>query len=275
MHNGLVAIHATAIVHPEAHLDGDVEVGAYAIVEAGVRIGAGTRLYPHCYLTGHTTIGRRCQIHPFAVIGNLPQDVKHDGSRSYTVVGDDVTVREGASIHRGTAAESTTRVGDRCFLMANAHVGHNCTVDDDVVLIVGSMLGGHVSVGRRAVLGGGAGVHQFVRIGEFAMIAGGAIVHMDVPPFLMHGVTGLVGPNVVGLRRGGFSAEERNEIRACFRQLYRAGLPFRRALEIAAESMVTTPAGQRLIEFLRAPSKRGIAGIERRVRRTGDTDLPP
>lgn len=260
-----MAIHPTAIVHPDAHLEADVEVGPYAIVEAGVQIGAGTRLYPHCFITGDTTIGRRCQIHPFSVIGNLPQDVKHDGSRSYTVVGDDVIVREGASIHRGTAAESTTRVGDRCFLMANAHVGHNCTVGDDVVLTVGSMLGGHVSVGRRAMLGGGAGVHQFVRIGEFAMIAGGAIVHMDVPPFMIHAIGGLAGPNTIGLRRGGFSVAERNEIRACYRLLYRSRLPFRRALEQVVGRLTTTDAGQRLIEFLRAPSKRGIAGPERRV----------
>jgi len=258
-------IHPTAIIDKRAEIDPSVEVGAYAIVEAGVKIGAEVKIYPHAYIAEGTTLGQRCQIHPFAVVGHHPQDLKWEGAPSYTQIGDATVIREGASVHRGAVPESTTIVGQRVYMMATAHVGHNCVVGDDVILANGAMLGGHVQVGRRTFVGGDVPIHQFVRVGELGMLAGGLRVISDVPPFMLVGREGLAGPNVVGLRRAGFSREERLEIRAAYKTLFRSGLLFRAALEQVAATVKTDP-GRRLIEFLRAPSKRGIMGFRGRGR---------
>jgi UDP-N-acetylglucosamine acyltransferase len=265
-------IHPTAIVDKRAEIDPSVDVGAYTIIEAGVKVAAETKIYPHAYISQGTTIGQGCQIHPFAVVGHHPQDLKWQGAPSYTRIGDRTVIREGASVHRGTVPESTTIVGQRVYMMATSHVGHNCVVGDDVILANGAMLGGHVEVGRRTFVGGDVPIHQFVRVGELAMLAGGLRVISDVPPFMLTGREGLTGPNVVGLRRAGFSREERLEIRAAYRTLFRSGLLFRAALEQVA-AMVTTDSGRRLIEFLRAPSKRGIMGFRGRGREAaGDVE---
>jgi UDP-N-acetylglucosamine acyltransferase len=254
----LMPIHATAIVDSHAEIDSSADVGAYAIVEAGVKIGAETKVYPHAYIAQGTTLGRKCQIHPFAVVGHHPQDLKWEGLPSYTEIGDETVIREGASVHRGTIPESTTVVGKRVYMMATSHVGHNSVVGDDVILVNAVLLAGHVQVGPKAFIGGGVSVHQFVRIGELAMAGGGWRVITDVPPFMMIALGSVVGTNVVGLRRAGLSREERGEIRQAYKTLYRSGLLFREAIERVAGSVRTDP-GRRLVEFLRAPSKRGYA----------------
>lgn len=254
-----MSIHPTAIIGERCEIDGSARIGAYAIIESDVKIGAGTEIYPHAYIAQGTSIGQRCAVHPFAVVGHHPQDLKWSRQPSYTVIGDDCVIREGAQVHRGTAPGSTTRLGNRVYLMATAHVGHNCTIGDDVIIANAGLLSGHVTVGERAFISGCAVVHQFVRIGALAMIGGGVRVPMDVPPFLMAAPLGIVGPNVVGLRRAGYSDEERREIRNACRTLYRSGLFFRQAVERVA-AQVRTPAGHQLVEFLRAPSRRGILG---------------
>jgi len=263
-------IHPTAIVDKSAEIDPSAEIGAYAVVEGAVRIGPGTRLFPHAYVSTGTTLGARCEIHPFAVVGHPPQDLKYTGAPSYTVVGDETIVREGASIHRGTVPESTTVVGRRVYIMGTGHIGHNCVVGDDVKLTHGSMLGGHAIIGPGAFVGGNAAVHQFVRIGELVMLAGQMRFTTDVPPFMLAEFDGVVGPNVVGLRRARYSAAERLEIRNCHRILYRSGLHFPRAIEQVV-ALVQTAPGRRLAEFLQAPSKRGYARLRRRA---GDESAP-
>ena len=258
-----MAVHATAIVDESAELDSTADIGAYAIIEGNVRIGPETRVYPHAYISQGTTLGRRCQVHPFAVVGHLPQDLKFDGSPSYAQVGDQTIVREHASIHRGAVPGSTTVVGSRCFIMATAHVGHNCIVGDDVKIANAGMLSGHVEIGRGAFISGLTGIHQFVRIGELTMISGGLRVVKDVPPFMMVGPAGVVGINVVGLRRAGLSSAERLELRECHRILYRGEPYFSQAVERVAQ-MVRTDPGRRLVEFLRAPSQRGFLRLRRR-----------
>lgn len=253
-----MAIHSSAIVDPRAEIDPSAEIGAYCVVDGPVRIGAETRVFPHTCLSGATVIGRNCEIHSFVSIGDTPQDRAFKPCVSYCNIGDDCIIREGVTIHRGTAAESTTQIGSRCMLMANAHVGHNCIVGDDVVLVNGALLAGHVRIGSRAFLSGNMGVHQFVRIGELAILGGVIKVVMDVPPFFSvgrHGTCG--GINVIGLRRAGYSASDRLEIKDAFQLLYRSGRPFRAAVEELSGS-VKTDAGRRLVEFLQAPSKRGI-----------------
>lgn len=253
-----MAIHPTAIVDKGAEIDPSAEIGAYAIVEPGAKIGPGVRLYPHAYVATGATLEAGVQVHPFAVVGHLPQDLAYTGAATYAVIGEGTIIREGASVHRGTAPGSTTIVGKRCFMMANSHVGHNCRVGDDVKMANCALLAGHVSVGSGAFLSGGAGVHQFVRIGELVMIGNSATILNDVPPFMMVITEGVVGPNVVGQRRAGISPAARQEIRHSHRLLYRMSLPFPRAVaEIVA--MVKTDEGRRLAEFLQAPSKRGFA----------------
>ena len=264
-------IHPTAIVDKHAEIDPAAEVGACAVVEAGVKIGAGTKLYPHAYISQGTTLGERCQIHPFAVVGHHPQDLKWGGSPSYTVIGDETIIRECAQVHRGTMPESTTVVGRHVYIMATGHVGHNCEIADGVIIANSGLVSGHVQIGRRAFVSGCALIHQFVRVGELAMLGGGVRVTSDVPPFMLVTPDGVVGPNVVGLRRTGFTPEQRQEIRAAYKMLFRSGLPFRSALAHVAETVKTDP-GRRLVEFLQVPSKRGCMRFRPRRGGTGDAE---
>lgn len=251
-------IHPSAHVDREAEIDPTAEIGPNAVIEGPVRIGARTRIYPNAYISGWTTIGADCQIHPGAVIGHLPQDFHYKGERSYCVIGDGTVIRELATVHRGTQPESSTVVGKGCTLLALAHVGHNCRLDESVTLLNGAQLSGHVSVGRKAVISGFSLIHQFVRIGEYVMIGGGSRVGMDAPPFmLLVGESQCRGINVVGLRRAGFSAEDRAAIKEAYRVLYRSGLPFREAVERLRATATREPI-RRLVEFLSEPSQRGF-----------------
>lgn len=250
-------IHATAIVDPRAEIDPSADIGPYAIIEAGVKIAAGCRIWPHAFIAQGTTLGLRVQVHPFATVGHHPQDVAWSGAPSYTTIGDDTLIREQASIHRGTKPESSTVVGQRVFVMATAHIGHNCTVGDGVILANSALLAGYVEVGSKAFLSGGASVHQFTRVGELAIAHGNARVTNDLPPYCMATDAGVVGLNVIGLRRAGFTAAERFELRVAYKTLYRSGMLFPAAIQAVAAMAQCGPT-LRLLEWLRAPSKRGF-----------------
>ena len=259
-----MAIHPTALIDPGAELDSTVEVGAYAIIDGDTQIGADTRIYPHGSVQSGARIGQRCQIHPFAIISGAPQDRSFDGSISYVKIDDDVIVREGVTINRGTEAESTTVLGKRCFLMANAHIGHNCQIGDDVTIAHATVFAGRVIVENRAFIGGMCGIHQFCRIGELAMIAGGTLrVTQDVLPFMTCSPEGLTGPNTIGLKRAGFSTDERLDIRECYRTLFRSGHTLNHAIDLIDQAVRTDP-GRRLVAFLRAPRHRAITKAARR-----------
>ena len=178
-------IHPTAVIHPEARIDESADIGPYVVIDGPVQVGPQVRVYAHAYLTGWTEIAAGCQIHPHAVVGHLPQDLAHDGCISYCRIGEGTIIREGANIHRGTGADTQTVIGKRCFLMANAHVAHNCRLGDDVRMANCALLAGHVRIDAGAFISGGAVVHQFARIGELVMIGGNARAVMDVPPFAM------------------------------------------------------------------------------------------
>lgn len=261
-------IHPSAIVDRAAQIDPSADIGPFCIVEAGAVIGPQTRLRSHVRVFTNTSIGARNDIFPFVALGGPPQDLAYKNEPSYLRVGDDNIIREGATLHRGTGAATETVLGSRCFLMANAHVGHNCVVEDDVKLANSAMLGGHVRVGRSAFLGGNSGAHQFVRIGEFVMLGGLTRVTRDVPPFMMMTDFGVTGPNTIGLRRAGFSSEARQEIRRIYRVVFRSGLAFPHAVA-QARDLARTDAGRRLLEFLTSQSKRGF---HRFIGRTGARD---
>ncbi|MEX0703520.1 MAG: acyl-ACP--UDP-N-acetylglucosamine O-acyltransferase [Planctomycetales bacterium] len=253
-----MSIHVSAIVDPRAVIDPSAEIGPHAVIDGPARVGPECRIAPFAVVLGATELGPGCRVHSHAVIGDLPQDRAFEGAESFCRIGRECIIREGVTIHRGTAAGSATEIGDRCYLMTNSHVGHNCVLEDDVTLISGALLGGHVHVGRRAVISGNAAVHQFVRIGELAMVSGLGKIVQDVPPYLMADRDGtIVGVNRVGLLRSGMGPRERREVKEAYRLLYRSGLG--RAAALAAfAAVVATEVGERLLAFLEAESPRGI-----------------
>ena len=269
-------IHPTAIVSQDAIVDPSAELGPYVVVEGPCRIGAGVVLGPSAVVLGHTDVGAGCRIHAGAVVGDLPQDRAYRGGVTFCRIGAGTMIREHVTIHRGTAEGSATVVGENCLILASAHVGHNCRLGNGVQVINAALLGGHVEVGDRAIISGNAGVHQFVRIGELALVGGLAKVTQDVPPFVMiDGPGRCVGVNSVGMRRAGFPADQRNEIKAAYRLLYRSDRAFRRSIEDVA-ALVRTEAGRTLLAFLTAPSRRGIsARAHDSDRRQGDGETSP
>ena len=265
-----MAIHPTAVIDKRAEIDPTAEIGPYAIIDGPVCVGAETVVMGHAFVCGHTTIGRGCRIFPHSVVGHEPQDLAYRGDPTRCVIGDEVIIREGVTVHRGTQPDTETVIGDRCYLMANAHVGHNCVLANDVKLVNAAVLGGHVQVGPSAFLSGNSGVHQFVRIGELAMMAGVCRIVNDLPPFMLSDESGrCAGINVVGLRRANFTADERNEIRMIHRLLYRSGRPFSAVMPEIEATAMTAPAG-RLVAWLKAPSKRGLVGSSERLRSKAD-----
>lgn len=258
-----MAIHPTAVIDSKAELDSTVEVGPFCVIEGNVRVAAGCRLYPGVYLTGWTEIGEDCTLHPNVIVGHEAQDIKYGGERTYCRVGRGTILRESVTIHRGSEPESCTVVGEKCFLLAGSHVGHNATVGNRVTMINNVLIGGHAHIADAVTLGGTAGVHQFVRVGELAMVAGAARVCQDIPPFALIGVDGRVaGLNRVGLRRAGFEQAQVAEIRDVFRVLYASGKSMSAAIEELAARDTSGPT-RTLVEFLKEKSRRGLAGRSR------------
>jgi len=266
-------IHPTAIIDPAATIHDSARIGAYTVVEGPVRVNADVQVGPHVHLLGITEIGAGSRVHAGAVIGDVPQDHAYAGAESFCRLGQGCIIREHSTIHRGTQPGSGTILGNRCFVMAGAHVAHNCRLADDVILANAALLAGFVAVEARAFISGGVVVHQFVRIGECSMIHGGSQVGKDVPPFMMTDVFGYVaGINAVGLDRGGYSANERAEVKQAHRALYRGHEGFGHAVEALAKTL-RSEAGHRLLTFLRAPSRRGIAPRTRRFREPAFSDI--
>jgi UDP-N-acetylglucosamine acyltransferase len=252
-------IHTTAIVHPDADIAREVDIGPYCIVGDKVKIGKGTRLQAHVVINGWTEIGEDCDIFPFATIGASSQDRKYKGERAFTKIGHRTVLREYVSVQRATGEDEWTIVGDDCLLLAYVHIAHNCLIGNSVTMSNLAQLAGHVVVGDFATIGGQAGVHQFVRIGRYAMVGGATKLQQDAPPFFLVAgqPTAPYGLNSVGLRRAGFSVSERNEIKKFYKLLYNPTLNVSQALE-QMKAEVSTPSGKELIDFIEAPSLRGI-----------------
>lgn len=249
-----MAIHPTAIVSPRAELDPTVEVGPYVIIEDNVRIGAGTRVMAHAFLTGYTEIGRDNQIHVGAVIGHEPQDVKFTPStRSFLRIGDRNIFREYCTVHRATDPESATVIGNDCFLMATAHVGHNCVIGNQVIICNGALVAGYGHVGDRAFLSGCVLIHQFTHVGRLAMFSGGARVSMDVPPFTLAAERNEVHAlNMIGLKRAGLAPAAIGELKKLFKLFYHSGLNGTQALaEASREGAFVTAEAKEFMGFVR------------------------
>jgi UDP-N-acetylglucosamine acyltransferase len=227
-------IHKTAIIEEGAQIAEDVNVGPFSYIEKNVVIGAGCVVGPRVTILGDTTIGKNCIFHTNSVIGDLPQDYDFCRKRSYVEIGDNCIFREGVTIHRGTTEESKTSIGNNCMFMAVSHVAHNCSVGDNVILANNTMLGGYVEIGNNVFCGGGSGVHQFVKVGSYSILGAMSIINKDLPPYsmIMAGSFNLIaGLNSVGLKRAGFTSDERKEIKELHKVLYRSGLNLTQAKE--------------------------------------------
>jgi UDP-N-acetylglucosamine acyltransferase len=251
-------IHPTAIVHPKAKVEGTVQVGPYAIIDENVELGANCVVGPQAYLTGWTTAGSNNRFHAGCVIGDAPQDLKYADEPTRLRIGDNNVFREHATVHRSTKVDGETVIGSNCFIMVNAHVGHNCTVGDGVIIANGALLAGHVTVGDKAFISGNCLMHQFVRVGTLSLMQGGAAISQDLPPFTVaaHAGNAMCGLNTVGLRRAGFTSEQRMELKKLYRLLFRSGHNLREAVALARKEFTSGPA-KVMLDFA-ASTKRGI-----------------
>ena len=252
-------IHKTAIVEVGVELGKDVAVGPFAFVEAGARVGDGCVIGPHVSILKCVTMGPGCKVHDGAVLGDWPQDLAFGGGDSGVVIGANCVIRENVTIHRGTKPGTMTEIGDGCFLMANSHCAHNVKLGGNVILANGVLLAGYVEVGDGAFISGNCTAHQFVRIGRLAMMGGASGISKDVPPFCTAKpmtVNTILGLNVVGMRRAGFTPDDRKAVKEAFHILYRSGLNVSQAVVRMKAAFSSGPAAE-LCAFVES-SKRGI-----------------
>jgi UDP-N-acetylglucosamine acyltransferase len=250
-------IHTTAIIHPKAQIDSTVQVGPYAVIDEHVLLGSHCRVGPHVHLTGHLVAGTHNVFHAGCVVGDAPQDLKYKGEPTRLRIGDHNVFREHVTVHRANKLSDDTVIGSHNFLMAHSHVGHNVVLGHRVILANGALLAGHVVVDDSVFISGNCLVHQFVRIGTMALMQGGAAISKDLPPFTVaRGINGICGLNTVGLRRAGFSAAERLELKRLYHALFRSGRNLQTAIAAAQREFTSAPA-QTMLRFL-AGAKRAV-----------------
>jgi UDP-N-acetylglucosamine acyltransferase len=268
-------IDPSARIEARAAIGPNVTIGPYCTIGPHVTVGDGCRLLAHVNLTGHTTIGPRTVIYPFVSLGSPPQSVHYRGGATRLVVGADCDIRENVTMNIGTEdGGGVTEVGERCFFMVGAHVGHDCKVGSNVVIANNVLLGGHVSVGDHVVFGGGVAVRQFVRIGEGAMIVGLSGVRADVIPWgtVQGPLADLMGLNVIGMRRRGFGKAEIQSYRKAYRELFFGDGEFRARLARAAVDYGGDALVANMIAFIRAGKRPLTMANGRRGAVAGEED---
>ena len=240
-----------------------MQIGPFSIIGPHVTIGDKTVVQSHVVIEGEVITGHGNLIGHGTIIGAPPQDVSFSPERRTQVeIGDDNIIREYCTIHRSSPDGSATKIGDKNFLMAGAHIGHNCIIGNDVIIANNCLLAGHVRVDDGAFLGGGSTFHQFMHIGRWVMVQGSSAFGKDLPPFVIAAERNAVfGLNIVGLRRAGFSAKDRDEIKAAFKLLYLCGLNIGQALEKAA-TLTFGAAGREFLDFVANSKKRGICPLK-------------
>lgn len=255
----MAEIHKTAIIHPNAEIADDVQIGPFTIVEDDVKIGAGSQIASNVLLATGTRIGERCRIFNGAVLGTVPQDLKFGGEKTTLEIGNGTTIREFATLNRGTTDHWKTVVGENCLLMSYSHVAHDCQVGNNVILSNSVNMAGHVTIDDFVGVGGLTPIHQFVRIGKYSFIGGGIRVPKDVPPYILavDDPARFGGLNVVGLRRRGFSEERIASIKKAYRFIYRSKLLLNDALKKVENELEPSEDLKYLVSFFRE-SERGV-----------------
>lgn len=258
-------IHSTAIIGAGAKIGANVAIGPHTIIGDETSIGDNTQIGAHVVIEGEVSVGCDNRIGHGALIGGFPQDSSFSpGARSRVEIGDRNVIREYSTVHRGTKEGSATMIGNDNFVMAGAHVGHNCRIGDRVIVANNVLLGGYVTIADQAFLGGGCVFHQFMRVGRLVIAQGASGFSKDLPPFTIAAKRNMVfGVNIVGLRRAGFSAARRDEIKRAFRLLYSSGFNTRQALAKSHE-MAWTELGREFFDFVtEALKSRGICPYRR------------
>jgi UDP-N-acetylglucosamine acyltransferase len=259
-------IDPSARIEAGATIGKDVSIGPYCTIGANVSVGNGCRLLGHVNLTGHTTIGPRTVIHPFASLGSPPQSVSYRGGPTKLVVGGDCDIRENVTMSTGTEdGGGVTEVGDKCFFMVGSHVAHDSKVGSHVVFANNVLLGGHATIGDNVVFGGGVAVRQFVRIGEGAMIVGLSGVRADVIPYGMaHGpLANLIGLNVIGMRRRGLTKADVHRVRDAYQALFFGAGEFRARVDRVAADFGADPLVGKIVEFIRTGKRPFTMAVKR------------
>ncbi len=237
-----------------------MQVGPFAVVDSGTKIGDHTVIMSHASVLYGTTVGQSCRIFQGAVVGGIPQDLKYDGADTKLVIGDNTTIREFVTIGRGTRTEEPgTSIGSETLLMAYVHVGHDSVIGDHVIIANSVNLGGYVNIQDYASIGAGTPVHQFCHIGTHTFVGGGCRVVQDVPPYILAAGKPIhySGINSVGLRRRGFTAETRKTLKQVYKLIYRSTYNLHQAVEIIKNDMEPTPEVQTVLAFIEN-STRGL-----------------
>ncbi|MGN0188963.1 MAG: acyl-ACP--UDP-N-acetylglucosamine O-acyltransferase [Candidatus Cryptobacteroides sp.] len=255
------SIHPLATVHPDAKLGDNIEVGPYAFIAGNVEIGDGCKILPHATIFDYVKMGKNCTVFPGAVIGAIPQDLKFEGEVTYVEIGDNVNIRECATINRGTKAsgKGVTRIGSNTLLMSYTHVAHDCTVGEHCILVSYVGIAGETDVDDWAILGGGTMAHQFSKIGKHAMVGGGSKINKDIPPFILCGREPITfaGINIVGLRRRGFTSDQIRNIKDIYDIIYSSGMNVSDACARVEIGFPQSEERDTILNFIRN-SKRGI-----------------
>lgn len=255
-------ISSLAHINPKAKLGDGVVVEPFAVIHGDVTIGDGTWIGSGAVIYDGARIGSNCRIFNGASISAIPQDLKFSGEETTLEIGDNTTVREFATLNRGTRARGRTTIGRNCLLMAYVHVAHDCSIGNNVIMVALSAIAGEVELGDWVTMGGGSMAHQFVHIGAHTIIGGGSKVRMDVPPYIKADREPLafMGLNTVGLERRGFTKEKMHELHEIYRAYYNMGMNGSKALGYIAEKFDQTPERDFIIDFIKNSSRGVIRG---------------
>ena len=249
-------IHNLSDVNPRARIGDQVKVGPFTSIAADVEVGEGTIIGPNVTIMDGARIGKHCSIYPGAVISAVPQDLKFDGEHTTIEIGDRTTIRECATINRGTNAYGKTIIGEDCLIMAYVHIAHDCIIGNKAILVNSVALAGHVEVGDWSIISGLSAVHQFVKIGKHVMVGGGAMVRKDIPPYITVAGDPLsyAGVNSVGLRRREFNNEQIKEIQDIYRVIFQSGKNISQAVDSVKVEFRSSQLASEIIDFIRSHS---------------------
>lgn len=252
-------ISTNAFIHPNAKIGKDVTIEPFSYIDDNTEIGDGSYIMSNVNVRNGARIGLNCRIFPGAVVGGIPQDLKFKGEDSLAIIGDNTTIRECATVNRGTQSRGYTKVGSNCLLMAYSHIAHDCVLKDNIIIGNATQLAGEVEVDDFAIISGGSLVHQFSRVGEHTMIQGGTRLGKDIPPFIIAGrePVSYAGINLVGLRRRGFSNDKINQIQEAYRFIYQSGLNVTDAIKKIEAELEYSQEIQIILNFVKN-SPRGI-----------------